>query len=258
VLRPYLRMSLLILGAVCPGVAHAQGLVYRPTPDTLRYESFNSYLLYFVRGADTLGQPVATRTLESRYFAPAGPNLDVWVRLEGTGAFAFHSVQTYTVAPSGRLLLVAGKPVADAPTARVDLLPRLPSTGTGLSVGDRWQDSVSDGGAQPYGQVFYRVLRLYRVERLVDTVGAQLALLVSHGQMRLRQGGWQDSAAALVWWQEVQGPVIDSVWFDTSRGQIAASYTAMELTGSGGVGPIGGGERMPSGLRSSVRLANRR
>jgi hypothetical protein len=258
VLRSCLRMFGLILGAVCPEVAGAQSVAYRPTSDTLRYESSNSYLLYFVRGSDTLGQPVATRTLESRYFAPAGANLDVWVRLEGTGAFAFHAVQTYRVTRTGRLLLVAGKPAADDPTARVDLLPRLPSTSTGLSVGDTWSDSVFDGGAQSYGRVFYRARRLYRVERLVDTLGSRLALLVSHGQMQLRQGGWQDSSAAVVWWQEVQGPVIDSVWFDTNRGQIAASYTAMDLAGTGGVGPIGGGDRMPSGLRSSVRLTGRK
>jgi hypothetical protein len=122
--RASLALALAI--ALSAGATEAQQPVYRATPDTLRYESLNSYLLYFVRGSDTLGQPVATRTLESRYFSSNGGNLNIWVRLEGTGEFTFRSEQTYMVAPNGQLLSVAGRPVADAPTARVDLLPRLP------------------------------------------------------------------------------------------------------------------------------------
>jgi hypothetical protein len=102
------------------------------------------------------------------------------------------------------------------------------------------------------------VQRQYRVERLVDSLGSQLALILSRGQMRLRQGGWQDSASAVVWWQEVAGPAVDSIWYDTHRGQIVASYIAMDLVGTGGAGPLGGGTRMASGLRSSVRLTSRR
>jgi len=227
---------------------------YRASPDTLRYSSLNSYMMYFVRGADTLGQPVTTRTLEFRRFEPSASGLRVWVRLEGTGPNTFRSEETYTINPVGRILSVDGRPVADVPNARVDLLPRFSSTDASLQSGRQWIDTVSVHGTESYGPTSYDVRRTYRVVRTIDTLGTQVALIAAQGEMRLRQGGWQDSAQALVWWQEVAGPAIDTVWFDTRAGRVLASVAIMNLTGTGGVGPRGGGTAMPSGLRSSIRL----
>jgi hypothetical protein len=92
------------------------------------------------------------------------------------------------------------------------------------------------------------------VLRVVDSSGTKLALIVGHGEMKLRQGGWQDSTQALVWWQEVAGPALDTVWFDTRSGRVLSSVAVMTLVGTGGAGPRGGGTTMPSGLRSSIRL----
>jgi hypothetical protein len=256
-LAPKAVRTAFCLVAALHSSAAAQVLQYRPTPDTLRYESVNSYFLYFVRGGDTLGQPVSTRTLESRYFLATGGNLDIRVRLDGLDEPRFSSENSYTVTPTGQLVLVSGRPAADVPNARVDLLLRLPRSTGDLQVGHVWDDSITAGGSRPYGTTSYRVRRRYLVARMVDTLGTQLALIIGQGRMHIRQGGWQDSASAVVWWQEVDGPVIDSTWFDTRSGQIHASFTTMDLSGVGGAGPIGGGLRMPSGLRSSVRLTRR-
>ena len=139
---------------------------YRASPDTLRYSSLNSYLMYFVRGADTLGQPVTTRTLEFRRFEPAASGLRVSVRLEGTGPNTFRSEETYTINPFGRVLSVNGRPVAEVPNARVDLLPRFASTDASLQSGRQWTDSLSVHGTESYGPTFNDVRRTYRVLRI--------------------------------------------------------------------------------------------
>jgi len=247
---------LLLSGLAQPG--RAQATRYQATPDTLRYESANSYLLYFVRNGDTLGQPISTRTLETRLFSADGANLRAYVRLNGTGEFAFTSSQLLTVSPTGTLLAVDGRPVAQVPGARVDFLPRLSGSPAPLRQGDSWSDTVAVSESRAYGATYYRGVRQYTVARLADTLGTTVALIVGRGQLQLRQGGWQDSTAGSVWWQEVGGPVADSTWFDTRHGQILQASTMMDLVGVGGAGPIGAGVRMPSGLRSSVRLTSRR
>ena len=230
---------------------------YRASPDTLRYTSLNSYLMYFVRGADTLGQPVTTQTLELRRFEAAESGLRLWVRLEGTGQNSFRSEQTYTITPSGRVLTVNGRPVSEVPNARVDVLPRFSAIDGSLEAGSQWTDTVSAHSTQSYGPTFYNVRRTYRVLRVIDTLSSRLAVIVAQGEMQLRQGGWQDSVQSLVWWQEVAGPATDTVWFDAHRGHIVTSVAVLNLTGSGGVGPRGSKIVMPSGLRSSIRLEAR-
>lgn len=231
---------------------------YRPSPDTLRYESINSYLMYFVQGGDTLGQPVMTRTLEFRRLAPTSSGLHLWVHLEGTEPEPFRSQETYTITPWGRVVSVDGRPVSEVPNARVDVLPRFSTGGGALGPGAEWSDTLSFQRTEPYGHSYYDVRRRYRVVRMVDSASTTLALITAEGEIRLRQGGWQDSTQALVWWQEVAGPTADTVWFDTRAGRILASVAVMNLVGTGGFGPLGGGITMPSGLRSSIRLTPRR
>jgi hypothetical protein len=250
--------SALIVGALLltgAGYASGQSTRYQPSPDTLRFQSLNSYLMYFVRGTDTLGEPVSTTTRESRHLRTVAGGLELWTRLEGEG---FSAQESYTLTPEGRVIAVGGKPVGDAPNARVDVLPRLAIGGRAMNVGTQWSDTVSVRRTQSYGLTYYDVARNYRVIRTVDTLDTKLALLVANGQMKLRQGGWQDSAQGVAWWQEVRGPVTDTVWFDTRAGNIHQTFTIMNLVGTGGYGPLAGGVTMPSGLRSSVRMTRRK
>lgn len=243
---------LLTIAAAAPG--SAQQLAYQATNDTIHYVSVNTYLLYFVQGSDTLGSPVNTRTLESRKATALAGNLAVWVRLQGMDSAQFQVEETYTVDLTGRLLAVGGKPLAEAPYARVDLLPRFPSPPGRLVPGLSWTDTVATQSEQPYGRTFYEVRREYRVLRMVDSLGTSLALVVGQGQMRLRQGGWQDEAGKYAWWQEVAGSIVDTVYFDAQHGLVHASFAVLDLVGTGGAV---GGPVLPSGLRSSVRLGLR-
>jgi len=249
-----LPLRVATLALVLPFSVHGQTSgSYRPRPDTLNYESVNSYLMFFIRGADTLGEPITTRTRERQHFAARGTDLTVWVRLQSLDGQPFSVDNTYTVTRAGRVLAEGTRPVAQAPNARVDLLPRFPDPPVKLEMGATWRDTVSVRHRLPYGDAYYSVQRQFWVHRLIDTLGTRVAHIVATGEMRLRQGGWQDSTAGTVWWQEVAGPVADTVWFDTRGGELLADVTVMSLVGTGGAGPRAGGVTMPSGLRSLVR-----
>lgn len=237
------------LSLVSAGTVRAQQYTF--PHDTVQYDSENSYLMYFVRGGDTLGEPVTTHTRESQVGLQATGRVSVTLRSLDGGSF--RRTDIYDVSPSGRVTAVNGTPVSSAPDARVDFLPRLPEPPVPLTVGTAWNDTVEVHGSRPYGQTFYTVRRAYSVTRVVDTLESRLALAVAAGTMQLRQGGWQDSTRGLVWWQEVAGPVVDSVWIDLRSGELVADFAIMDLTGRGGVGPKGSSDGMPSGLRSSVR-----
>lgn len=249
-LRALFCVALLFLTRPVPGTA--QNLVHQATPDTVQYVSVNTYLLYFVRGTDTLGSPVTTRTAESRKATATADDLMVWVRVDGMDGSPFRVEESYIIEPSGRLIAVGGKPLAEVVNARVDLLPRFPVPSSAVAAGLRWTDAVSVSRDQPYGPTFYEARREYQVQRVIDTLGTSVAEIVGQGHLRLRQGGWQDEARTHSWWQEVAGPVVDTVYFDARRGLVIASIAIMDLIGSGGAV---GGPALTSGLRSSIRLS---
>lgn len=237
-------------------VGHGQDPVrYGPAPDTVAYEATNSYLLYFLQGADTLGQGLTTRALERHLLRKSGRVLELSVTLDGLGSPSFHSEEVFTVTPSGRVLLVDGAPPGAKPHGRVDVLPRLPEAGGPLKPGDRWLDTVSTTSSASYGPTAYSVRRNYRVVQAKDTLGARVLLFVAEGQMRLRHGGWQDSIQGLRWWLEAEGPVVDSVWFDAGAGRLVRNVTFMDLAGDGGVGTPDQTLRLRGGLRSSIHRA---
>jgi hypothetical protein len=250
-MRPFAISVLALLLPCC--VDGQRPVQYRAAQDTLKFESVNSYHLFFVRGVDTLGEPMKTRTIEMQHFTQRHSVLAVSVRLQSAGGQPFSREDTYTVTSTGRVLTVAGQAVAQVPHARVDLLPRLPDRPTGLEVGFKWTDTVSVHALLPYGPTYYAARREYRVQRIVDSLCTQLAHIVGEGVIRLRQGDWQDSVRRIVWWQEVVGPVVDTVWFDVRGSRLIGDVTSMDLVGTGGSGLTNSGSAMPSGLRSVVR-----
>lgn len=139
----------ILVASATPSVAQ---LRYQPTRDTLRYESANTYLLYFVRGSDTLGQPISSKTQELRFFKANGTTLEAWVSLRALDGSGFQSEETYTVTTNGRLIAVNGHPVGSGSNVRVDFLPRLPAHSRVQKSGDSWTDSVRNDGNDSYGQ----------------------------------------------------------------------------------------------------------
>lgn len=223
---------------------------YKAGQGEVRYTSENEYLMWFVQGSDTLGGPVSTTTLETHTYRDAGSQLQVRVRLEGVDS-PFESEEEYIIARNGRVIAVGGVPVAEVEGARVDLLPRLPADGM-VEPGTTWADTVSTENITDYGPTRYVVVRHYRAQGFVEIAGRRALLLVATGEMSLRQGGWEDEAQGVYWWQDVSGPVRDSVWFDPDAGNVLRKASYMDLAGAGGFGMGEEEVRMPSGLRSSI------
>lgn len=237
-----------VAAALAPGPF--QKASYAPTGTPLEYLSENDYMLWFLQGVDTAGQPVSTRTQETHSYSKSGDLLEVAVQLKGLDK-PFESKQTMKIRRTGRVVEVDGVPVAEAENARVDFLPRMPASGP-LETGRTWVDSVSSAGSKPYGETHYCASRTYRVVGPTDIEGIPVILIVGEGTLTLRQGGWQNEQQGVFWWQEVEGPVVDSVWFDPEAGHLIKDVTAMDLVGMGGVGNGQREMKMESGLRSRV------
>ena len=168
--------------------------------------------------------------------------------LEGPG---FSATNVYGIDTSGRVHTVDGVPVHRVPHARVDVLPHITVPTTELAIGTEWTESVQAGGRQDYGETRYRAERNYEVVDNLEYNGVRVFLIVGIGEMSLRQGGWRDSEQNVAWWQDISGPVFDSVWFDPAAGQLVGNATHMDLSGTGG--STDQALELPSGLRSSIR-----
>jgi len=223
---------------------------YSAAVGEVEFISQNDYMLWFLQGEDTAGQPVSTHVKETHSYSDVGDLLEVSVRLEGID-MPFEKSETITIRRSGQVVAVDGVAVGDAEDARVDFLPRIPDSGP-LSIGTSWIDTVSSGGSKPYGPTSYRAERHYEVVGTEEIDGSTTVLIVGEGTLALRQGGWQNEDQGVFWWQDVAGPVVDSVWFATERGQLVRDITFMDLVGTGGFGNGAQEVRMDSGLRSRV------
>ncbi|HSM07332.1 MAG TPA: hypothetical protein VK858_22075 [Longimicrobiales bacterium] len=242
-------MRLLVALLSLTAVVAAAG-PYGATPEPVAYVSQNDFVIWFVEGTDTLGNPVSAETREVLHIRDAEGGLEVAVDQVDA---EFSSSNVYGIDESGRVRSVDGQAVEDIATPRVDLLPRVPLDWADLQPGATWEDRVARSGEEPFGPTAYSAVRSYEVVGEVEAFGRRALLLVSSGRVELRQGGFQDAAQSVIWWQEVQGPVLDSVWFDVETRRLLANATHMDLSGTAGF--EGGGESLtlPSGLRSSVR-----
>ncbi len=255
-MRPYALWSVALAAAVwLPHRAAEQSrTVYAATGDTLRYAAANTYILYFVSERDTVGEPITTHAVELHHLAAAGPGrLTDWVRVQFDDPEPSASERMYTIMPSGRVVAIDGRPAAEVATARVGLLPHLADPPVLWRVGQQWTDTVTHEYEAGYGRDHFSASRRYRVDRIDDSLGTRIARVVAQGTMQLRHGGWQDSTEGTVWWQDVAGRVVDTVWFDVVRGELVADVTIIDLSGTGGAGPKGGGMSLPGGLRSESR-----
>jgi hypothetical protein len=243
-------MRAVVLALIAASILTAATGPYRPTAEPVEYVSQNDFVLWFVQGADTLGDPVSTRSRETLHVREADGGLEVAVDMVDE---EFSSSHVYGIDASGRVGSVDGSPVDEIATPRVDVLPRVPVAWAELSPGTTWEDVVTRSGEEPFGSTAYTARRSYRVVGEEDAFGTRALLLVATGSVQLRQGGFQDPAQAVRWWQEVEGPVLDSVWFDVETRSLLANATHMDLAGTAGFEGGGDAITLPSGLRSSVR-----
>ncbi|MGE3525961.1 MAG: hypothetical protein AB7I33_08565 [Gemmatimonadales bacterium] len=241
---PPFLLTLCLLLAPLPLAAQLPAR-YQASPDTLIYTIDNPFCLYWVSGADTIGDPMHERSVETHLWSGAGGNLDVRIHQLSLDVGRRATTDTYTVTPAGRVVQVGHRP--PAPRDRIDLLLRLP--GTPIRVGSTWRDTVGGSSADSPWPDRYEVSLEYRVSRLFDTLGTSgVADIEARGLVNFALGFWKDSLAGTTGWMEVSGPVTEHFLFDTRQGRLLRRDWSMDLRGRGvsQAGP----DTVPAGLRS--------
>jgi hypothetical protein len=224
--------------------AQAQDLArYRPCPDTVYVQSTSDYRLFVVRGADTVGTPVRSLSVERQLWEDAGPALRVKVSRSVLDAHRSVSASTVTLTPAGRVEAVDG-----AMRSGHDFLPRFPRPGFALAVGSAWADTLS----RAEGDYAYTVERGYRVTRVAGEGAARVVEVEATGTARYHDAFPADSAGTRRWWVEVSGPVRESFAWAPATGRVTRRAWSMELRGVAGIPGAGGREdTLAAGVRSS-------
>lgn len=237
-------LALMALLAAGPAAAQAR---YQAQPDTLWYEGVNPYRMYVVRGADTVGTPVRSVSIERQTWSDSAGVLVVREHSTPLDVSGSPKADAARFTPRG---LPADGPPTSASVSAVPLLLRLPADGD-LRPGRAWADTIDETAALGGSDFVYQLTHTLRVEQVVDTLGARMAVIRGSGRLRYRQGAPADAAGPPAWWLDVAGPVDETFLFDVDRGRVAESAWWMDLRGTSGV-PDGAGaaDTLPAGLLS--------
>lgn len=245
----------LVIAAVFGGAASAaaQATQYAARRDTLRYTVDNPYRMYWLRGADTIGPPRHELSVESHGWGGTAAEPEVAVRNQLLDVSRRLQQHVFALAPDGRVRTIDRQPPDPSPA--IDLLLQLPATP--LHSGTTWTDTVRADGKGAAGPEIYEVIRSYRVQRMLDTLGARdVADVEGHGTIRYRFGFVADVAKQQTAWLDVTGPDTERYLFDTQAGRLIARRWEMHLVGRG-VAPDAP-DTVPAGLESAefMSMAN--
>lgn len=237
-----------VIAGVMAGAASAsaQAPRYAAQHDTLRYTIDNPYRMYWLRGADTIGPARHELSVESHVWGGTASRPEVTVRNQLLDVSRRLQRHVFALEPNGRVRTVDRKPPDASPT--VDLLLLLPATP--LTVGASWTDTVRAAHTDAAGPEVYEVIRTYRVQRLLDTLGVrQAADVEAHGSIRYRFGFVVDADTRTTAWVDVTGPDTERYLFDTHAGRLMWRRWDMHLVGRG-VAPDAP-DTVPAGLESA-------
>lgn len=223
---------------------------YRVQRDTLFYRIENPFRMYWMNGADTIGPPVHSVSVESHLWSGADGAPAVRVSAQQVDVNRSTKVNEYRVTPSGRVVTIDG--AAPKPGDRVDLLASLPDRP--LSVGVRWTDTTSSGhGKGAVGEELDEAVRTFEVTRLFDTLRTRAAEVKGTGRWHMQLSFWVDSAARRSSWLDVQGPMEEDDLVDIGNGRLLEKSWSMDLRGRG-VPPSGRADTVAAGLRSKETM----
>ncbi len=209
--------------------ASSQG-VYRPSGDTVFVLLVNPYRMYWVRGGDTVSQPMHAVSVEEQHWDRDGQGLRVTVKQLQLDVGRHMKVDTFTITPLGAVRQINGH--APGLNERVDFVPRLPDRT--LAPGVTWADSLgSPQRSGPRGDGLYSVTRSYRVSRLFDSASTQLAEVSAIGFVHYRDSWWVDSTAGKFVSIDVTGPDSERFVLAVQRGRLVRRSWSMTLTGRG-------------------------
>ena len=242
------RIERMLLLALLAGAtsASAQAPRYVARHDTLRYTIDNPYRMYWLRGADTIGPARHELSVESHVWGGTAAEPEVTVQSQLLDVSRRLQRHAFMLAPNGRVRSIDRAP-PNASLA-VDLLLHLPATP--LEAGSTWTDTVRAEGKDAAGPEVYDVIRSYRVQRTLDTLGAHdVADVSAHGTIRYRFGFVANSAKPEAAWLDVTGPDTERYLFDPHAGRLLARRWDMHLVGRG-VAPDAP-DTVPAGLESA-------
>jgi len=242
-----MRPSAFYLLALAPSLLASQ-TQYRPPSDTVFFLFVNPYRMYWVRGADTLAQPTRSVTVESQRWERQKPNLRVIVQHRALDVNRRVTQDTFVIATSGLVRTINGH--APGMNERVDLLPRLPDRP--LRSGVTWSDTLaSSQSGEPGGVKAFSIARVWRVDRIFDSAGTQMAAISATGDVHYRDGWWTDSAAGAFATIDVRGPSTEHALLAVSQEQLLYRTWSMDLRGTGRVSSEHGVDTLPAGLISA-------
>ena len=238
--------GLIALFPAGPARACTQAVAYSARHDTLRYAIDNPYRMYWLHGADTVGPERHEESVESHVWGGTAAQPEVTVRNQLLDVSRRLQRHTFAIAPNGRVRTIDRQP--PAASQAVDALLQLPPTA--LRAGATWTDTLRVSGRDAAGPDLYEVVRRYRVQRMLDTLGGHdVADVEAHGSVRYRYGFVANTATGKVAWVDLTGPDSERYLFDTSSGRLLARRWDMHLSGHG-VAPDAP-DTVPAGLESS-------
>ena len=242
---------ILLVAAACASLgtlAHAQAPKYKPQSDTLVVTTRNPFRMFFVRGADTLGNRVFSRGVTRESWRAKGDSVLIDAMRRDLDFSRKDTSVRYLFAPDGRELSLDARAPRGLPSSLMPL-PTVP-----LRAGLVWNDSSVIARDTNGFAMRYEWVMTYRVQRMFDSLGGRVADVVADGRYRMR-AQFGDTAQKRQW-IDVRGPDHETFLFDVSRGRQLHRTWDMKLRGWGG-GRLPGDsvaspDSVPAGLDSKT------
>lgn len=228
-------------------LAGQQPAIYRPQPDSQFLLVINPYHMYWVRGNDTLSQPVLETQVETEVWRQVQGRLEVFDRVATLNTARTVKYDTFTVSPRGVIQPLNGRVLGFKDDN--DLVPHLPDRP--LVPGTAWSDTVQTVSRGPAGDGLLSLAREFRVQRVFDSAGMHLTEVAATGTVHYRDSWWVDSAAGKLVSLDAIGPHKEGFLFAVREGRLVSRWWSMNLAGHGVIPDSVGVDTTAAGLVSS-------
>lgn len=237
----------LAVALIAAPLASQQPAIYRPQPDTQFIMVVNPFHMYWVRGKDTLSQPVIEAQVETEVWRQVQGQLEVFDRVADLNTARTVKYDTFTVTPRGATQPLGGRPLGFKDNN--DLVPHLPDRP--LVPGTAWSDTIQTTSRGPAGDGLLSLARQFRVQRVFDSAGMHLTEVAATGTVHYRDSWWADSAAGKLVSLDAIGPHKEGFFFAARDGKLVSRWWSMNLVGRGIIPGANGPDTVPAGLVSS-------
>jgi hypothetical protein len=237
----------LVFALITAPLSAQQPATYRPQADTQFMMVINPYHMYWVRGSDTLSQPALEAQVETEVWRQVQGQLEVFDRVADLNTARTVKYDTFTVSPRGVIQPLNGRVLGFKDDN--DLVPHLPDRP--LVPGTAWSDTVQTMSRGPAGDGVLALIRDFRVQRVFDSAGTQLAEVAATGTAHYRDSWWVDSAAGKLLSIDAIGPHKEGLIFAIREGRLVSRWWSMNLVGRGVIPGPAGLDTVAAGLVSA-------